>query len=59
MSRGAKVVLLLLALLILSGILDKYEDKVLKYYQDCDLMERIAQEEWVTLVLKTKENKEK
>ena len=41
--------------LILSGILDKYENKVLNYYQDCDIIEKIAQEEWITLVLKKKE----
>jgi ribosomal protein L11 methyltransferase len=41
--------------LILSGILDKYEDKVLKSYKDMKIVQRIAQEEWVTLVLK-KEN---
>ena len=43
------------AVLILSGILDKYEEKVLAYYKDCDIIEKIAQEEWVTLVLKKKE----
>jgi ribosomal protein L11 methyltransferase len=37
--------------LILSGILDKYEEKVLKFYKDCKIKERIAQDEWVTLVL--------
>ena len=41
-------------ILILSGILDKYETKVLKFYQDCEMIERIAQEEWVTLILKKK-----
>jgi ribosomal protein L11 methyltransferase len=40
------------ATLVLSGILDKYEDKVLKFYKDCEILERIAQDEWVTLVLK-------
>ncbi|MGE4419791.1 MAG: 50S ribosomal protein L11 methyltransferase [Sulfurimonas sp.] len=38
--------------LILSGILDKYESKVLKFYQDFEILERIAQDEWVTLILK-------
>jgi ribosomal protein L11 methyltransferase len=38
--------------LILSGILDKYENKVLNFYKDCKIIERIAQDEWVTLVLK-------
>jgi ribosomal protein L11 methyltransferase len=40
------------ATLILSGILDKYEDKVLKKYSDFTDIERIAQDEWVTLILK-------
>ncbi len=38
--------------LILSGILDKYEEKVLNFYKDCKIIEKIAQDEWVTLVLK-------
>ncbi len=42
------------AVLILSGILDKYETKVLNFYKDCEIVERIAQDEWVTLVLKQK-----
>lgn len=37
--------------LILSGILDKYETKVLNFYKDCEIVERISQDEWVTLVL--------
>ena len=40
--------------LILSGILDKYETKVLNFYKECKIVERIAQDEWVTLVLKQK-----
>ncbi len=44
------------SLLILSGILQKYEQKVLQSYSECDIVERIPQDEWVTLVLKkTKE----
>ena len=39
-------------ILIISGILDKYETKVLNYYKDCDIVEKIAQDEWVTLILK-------
>ena len=39
-------------ILILSGILDKYEDKVLKKYQDMELLEKIAMDEWRTLILK-------
>jgi len=40
------------AVLILSGILDKYEKKVLNFYKDCELVERIEKDEWVSLVLK-------
>ena len=39
-------------ILVLSGILDKYEEKVLKFYKDFEIQERITQDEWVTLVLK-------
>lgn len=39
-------------LLILSGILNKYESKVLKFYQDFEIKEKITQDEWVTLILK-------
>ncbi len=38
--------------LILSGILDKYEEKVLNFYKDLNILTRIAQDDWVTLVLK-------
>jgi ribosomal protein L11 methyltransferase len=41
-------------ILILSGILDKYESKVLAYYKDCEIIEKIPQDEWITLVLKRK-----
>jgi ribosomal protein L11 methyltransferase len=41
-------------ILILSGILDKYENKVLNYYKDCEIIEKIAQDEWITFVLKRK-----
>lgn len=41
-------------ILVLSGILDKYESKVLKFYQDFEILEKIAQEEWVTLILKAR-----
>ncbi len=43
------------SLLILSGIMDKYEKKVLQSYSDCEIVERITQDEWVSLVLQKKE----
>lgn len=42
--------------LILSGIMDKYEDKVLRSYKALELTERIAENEWVTLVMTQKGN---
>lgn len=38
-------------ILILSGIMDKYEDKVLRAYKTFEVTERIVENEWVTLVL--------
>ena len=42
------------AILVLSGILDKYEKKVLSFYKDCEVVEKITQDEWVTLLVKKK-----
>ncbi len=39
-------------ILILSGIIDKYKDKVLEKYKDLELLEEIRENEWVTLILK-------
>ena len=41
-------------ILVLSGILDKYETKVLSFYKNCEIIQRIPQDEWVTLILKLK-----
>ncbi len=38
-------------ILILSGILDKHEKKVLGFYKELELLERIVEDEWVTLIL--------
>lgn len=38
--------------LILSGILDKHEKKVLKFYKEFEILQRIQEEEWITLILK-------
>lgn len=51
-ANDLKKVLMDDGILILSGILDRYEAKVLKFYTDCEIVERIPQDEWVTLVLK-------
>lgn len=51
-ANDLKAVLKKSGILILSGILDKYESKVLKFYQDFEILEKITQDEWVTLILK-------
>lgn len=51
-ANDLKTVLKQGGVLILSGILDKYEPKVLKFYQDFEIQEKIAQDGWVTLILK-------
>ena len=57
-ARDLKKVLKPAGVMVLSGIMDKYEDKVLRAYSDCSLKERIVQDEWVTLILELKEKGE-
>ncbi len=52
MAKDLKRVLKSGGTLILSGILDKYEAKVLREYRDYELVEKIPHDEWVTLILK-------
>lgn len=54
-SKELKAALKDEGILVLSGILDKYEKKVLAFYKDCELIQRIPQDEWVTLILKLKQ----
>ena len=51
-ASDLKIVLKDDGVLILSGILDKYEEKVLKFYKDLNIVEKIKEDEWITLVLK-------
>lgn len=53
-ANDLKSVLKKNGILVLSGILDKYESKVLKFYQNFEILEKIAQDEWVTLILKAR-----
>ena len=41
-------------ILILSGILEKYKNRVLEKYKDFDFLEEIKENEWATLILKRK-----
>jgi len=38
-------------ILIISGILDKYEDKITKKYKEFTIKEKIQKNEWITFVL--------
>ncbi|QOY55139.1 50S ribosomal protein L11 methyltransferase [Candidatus Sulfurimonas marisnigri] len=51
-ANDLKSVLKADGILIISGILDKYETKVLKFYKEFKIVETIREDEWVTLVLK-------
>lgn len=53
-AKDLKKALEIDGVLILSGILDKYENKVLSFYKDFEILEKIAEDEWVTLILKRK-----
>ena len=44
--------------IILSGILDKYEQKVIQSYRKFEIKQRILKDEWVTLVMTKKEENE-
>jgi len=50
-AKDLKSVLKSNGILVLSGILDKYEEKVLKFYKDFEIKEKIQEDEWITLVL--------
>lgn len=39
-------------ILILSGIIEKYKDKVIQKYKEFDLIDEIKENEWVTLIFK-------
>jgi len=42
------------SILILSGIIEKYKDRVLEKYKDFNLLEEIKENDWITLILKRK-----
>ena len=54
-AKDLKAVLDENGILILSGILNNYENRVLAYYKDLKIIQRIPQEEWITLVLQKEE----
>ena len=41
-------------IIVLSGIMDKHKDKVLAKFTDCEIVETIQKNEWITLVVKKK-----
>ena len=54
-AKDLKVALEKNGILVLSGILNTYENRVLAYYKDLKIVQRIPQEEWITLVLQKEE----
>ena len=51
-SKDLKKVVKKDGIIILSGIMDKYKDKVLSKFKDCQIVEKLQENEWVTLVVK-------
>jgi len=43
-------------IIILSGIMEQHKQKVLKKFKDCEIIEELQQNEWVTLIVKKVEN---
>lgn len=51
-SRDLKKITKQNGIIILSGIMEQYKDKVLKKFNDCEVVEELQQNEWVTLIVK-------
>jgi ribosomal protein L11 methyltransferase len=51
-SRDIKKVVKDNGIIILSGIMEQYKQKVLNKFSDCKILEELQQNEWVTLVVK-------
>ena len=45
-------------IIILSGIMDQHKEKVVKKFKDCEILEEIQQNEWVTLIVKKVNNEQ-
>jgi len=42
--------------IVLSGIMEQHKDKVVKKFKDCEIIEEIQENEWVTLIVKKGNN---
>ena len=45
-------------IIILSGIMEQHKQKVLNKFKDCEIVEEIQQNEWVTLIVKKANNEQ-
>jgi len=45
-------------IIILSGIMEQHKQKVLNKFKDCEILEEIQQNEWVTLIVKKVNNEQ-
>jgi len=46
------------SVIILSGIMEQHKQKVLNKFKDCEILEEIQQNEWVTLIVKKVNNEQ-
>ncbi len=45
-------------IIILSGIVEQYREKVLNKFKDCEILEEIQENEWVTIIVKKGNNEQ-
>ncbi len=55
-SRDLKKITKQNGIIILSGIMEQHKNKVLKKFEDCELLEELQQNEWVTLIVQKVKN---
>lgn len=51
-SKDIKKIAAKNGIIILSGIMEQHKQKVLKKFSDCEIIEELQQNEWVTLIVK-------
>ena len=55
-SKDIKKIAVNDGIIILSGIMEQHKQKVLKKFSDCEIIEELQQNEWVTLIVKKVNN---
>ena len=57
-SKDLKAICVNDGIMILSGIMEQHKQKVLNKFKDCEIIEEIQQNEWVTLIVKKGNNEQ-